>query len=472
MDVTVTRPHCALPTLQEVDARLGARYQELFVAHLSTAEKLAAGFHAHPALTTGFAATQAAWRFLNNDAVTLPVLAEPIWDSARRDIPTTCDQWLLVALDWSNLSFNRHASKADRVVLSRHNDLGYELMTALAVSDRDGSPLAPLCLELRAANGVHSTRDTRPLPSGSSLDGLLPVMNHVRDKLAGGPTPLPTPKPTVFIIDRQGDSAGHYRHWSLGEHRFVVRADDLPQVLYQEKKTALGQAADSLKAADAFTFARAVDYQGKPAWQFIAQAPVVLERPATTQRVDKTTGKHIRKTIPGAPLPLRLIVSEIRDEGGTVLARWLLLTNLPESVDAATIALWYYWRWRIESYHKLLKSAGQQIEQWQQQTPEAMARRLAVAAMACVVVWRLARDQHPAAAAMRQVLVRLSGRQIKRGKNRRDFTEPALLAGLGILIPMLLLLEEHDLEELREMTRILLPGVLRKSTPNVGGENV
>ena len=55
------------------------------------------------------------------------------------------------------------------------------------------------------------------------------------------------------------------------------------------------------------------------------------------------------------------------------------------------MALWYYWRWRIESYFKLLKSAGQQVEAWQQGTAEAIAKRLVVASMACVVVWRLAR---------------------------------------------------------------------------------
>ena len=27
---------------------------------------------------------------------------------------------------------------------------------------------------------------------------------------------------------------------------------------------------------------------------------------------------------------------------------------------------WYYWRWKIESFFKLLKSAGQQLESWQQ----------------------------------------------------------------------------------------------------------
>jgi hypothetical protein len=460
MDVIGMDRRCAVPTLHNLDPRLCRRYSDLFLTHLSDAQKLAAGFHANPALGTSFAATQAAWRFFNNDTVTLPVLAGPLLECARREIPLACDDWLLVAMDWSNLRFNSHQSKAHRKELTRRNDLGYELMTALAVSDRDGATIAPLCLELIAENGVHSTRGPIPLPSGSALDGLRPVMDHVRDELDKSPAG----KPPVFIIDREADSVGHFRDWDFQGHRFVVRADDQPQVLYNLKNMALGEVADSLKAAGAFTFARVVDYKGKPGQQqFVAEAAVVLERPATTQRVDKETGDTVKKRIPGPPLLLRLIVSEVRDDKGQVLARWLLLTNLPASVDAATVALWYYWRWRIESYHKLLKGAGQQVEQWQQETPEALARRLTVAAMACVVVWRLARDTSVLAGQLRDVLVQLSGRQIKRGKDRRNFTEPALLAGLGILIPMLLLLEHYDLEKLRDMTRELLPGILQKS---------
>jgi hypothetical protein len=465
MEVIGIGGRCASPTLHGVDKRLGRRYSDLFLTHLSDAHKLAAGFHANPAVSASFAATQAAWRFLNNDAVTLPTLAGPLLECARREIPLVCDDWVLVAMDWSNLHFNSHHSKAHRKELSSGNDLGYELMTALAISDRNGATIAPLCLELIAQNGVHSTRAENPLESGSSLDGLLPVMDHVGGELdTTGRTP-------VFLIDREGDSVGHFRDWDLPGHRFVVRADDEPNVLYDAKKMALGEVADSLKAAGAFTFARLVDYKGKPGQQqFVAEAPVVLERPATTHRIDKETGETVRKRIPGPPLLLRLIVSEVRDDKDQVLARWLLLTNLPASVDAAIVALWYYWRWRIESYHKLLKGAGQQIEQWQQETPEALARRLLVAAMACVLVWTLARDTSAPAAQLRDVLVKLSGRQIKRGKGRPTFTEPALLAGLGILIPMLLLLEQYDLEELRDMTRALLPGLLQKYANKPGME--
>jgi hypothetical protein len=468
MDVTATDRCCALPILNNIDLRLGRRYQDLFLAHLSNAEKLAAGFHANPALTTSFAATQAAWRFFNNPAVSLATLATPLLDCARREIPVACDQWLVVALDWSNLSFNLHNEKAHRKVLSRRNDLGYELLTALAISDRDGAVLAPLCLELTAANGVHSTRSPKPLESSSSLDGLRPIMDYLVTELATGPAT----RPMVFIIDRQADSVGHFRDWSHGHHHYIVRADEEPHVLHNLKTMPLAKVADSLKAAGAFTFARAVQYKGKPAQQFIAEAPVVLQRPATTQRVDRKTGKKIRKTIVGRPLPLRLIVSEVRDENQRLLARWLLLSNLPASVDSATVALWYYWRWRIESYFKLLKGAGQQIEQWQQTTPEALARRLLVAAMACVTVWALARDTSAPAAELRVVLTQLSGRQMKRGKDQPGFTEPALLAGLGILIPMLLLLEQYEATELREMVQQAMPGLLSQSIDKTAGKDV
>jgi hypothetical protein len=467
MDVTATDRCCALPILNDIDVRLGRRYQDLFLAHLSNADKLAAGFHANPALTTPFAATQAAWRFFNNPAVLLPALVGPLWDCARRGIPDACDQWLLVVMDWSNLSFNSHIEKAHRKVLSRRNDLGYELMTALAVSDRDGAVVAPLCLELAAGNGVHSTRSPKPLKFRSSLDGLRPVMDHLVTGLGTGPAT----RPMVFIIDRQADSVGHFRNWDHGHHHYLVRADEEPNVLHNLKKMPLAKVADLLKANGAFTFTRAVEYKGKSAQQFVAETPVVLERPATTCRVNKKTGKHIRKTIPGSSLPLRLVVSEVRDENDQLLARWLLLTNLPVSVDSATVALWYYWRWRIESYFKLLKGAGQQIEQWQQTTPEALARRLLVAAMACVTVWTLARDASAPAAELRAVLTQLSGRQMKRGNDQPGFTEPALLAGLGILIPMLLLLEQYETKQLREMVQQALPGLLQ-SIDTSAGEDV
>jgi hypothetical protein len=423
------------------------------VSHLSAAQSVAAGLRPppDPAARDPFAATQAAWRFYANPHVALPQLIGPPLACAAAGVARDCDAYALVALDWCPLHFGGHASKADRVPLAHAKDLGYELLTALAVGDRDGSPIAPLCLELRAADGVHSTRSGRLLPARSSLDALAPVMGHVAGRPGlGGRTP-------VFIIDREADSVGHYRRWDKETRLFVVRADDRPRVVHDDddgegddgeadeggeggegdegegEQLPLGEVADRLKrrrGGGAFVevTGRDVWFRGTPARQFVAETTVVLRRPARTHRVDKRSGRARHRNVRGRPITPRLVVSEIREPaaGGAVLARWLLLTNLAASaVAAATVAPWYYWRWRIESYHKLLKGAGQQVEQWQQETAAAPARRLLVAAMACAVVWRLARDDRPQAAAMRDVLVRLSGRQMRRGKAARGFTEPA-----------------------------------------------
>ncbi len=150
----------------------------------------------------------------------------------------------------------------------------------------------------------------------------------------------------------------------------------------------------------------------------------------------------------GEPITMRLIGSRVCDGSGKTLASWYLLTNAPGEVSAETLARWYYWRWRIESFFKLLKTAGQAVEQWQQETGEAVAKRLLVAAMACTLVWKLERVSDPEAIAFRTFLVRLSGRQMKYGTT---FTAPAILAGLWVYLAMLETLDQHTVEDLQAM---------------------
>jgi len=126
--------------------------------------------------------------------------------------------------------------------------------------------------------------------------------------------------------------------------------------------------------------------------------------------------------------------------------------------------LWYYWRWRIETYFKLLKSAGLQVEQWQQRSAGAVARRLWGAGAALVLVWQLARTARPATAELRTVLVRLSGRQMKRGC---PWTIPALLAGTWVLLALLDLLEEQDLGHVRALAAQLFKPAVQKPSPHV-----
>jgi Transposase DDE domain len=427
------------------DGRLGKRYQQLVVSHLSPEQRLSAGIHPPPSVARQLSAVQGMSRFLNNQRVTLPALADPLIRAARQSVARSCHSYALVAMDWCQIHFNGHFTLKDRVELAHKNDFGYEMLTSLLIGDRDGVPIGPVAMELRAADGLHSTRSTAVLPESSQLDGVLPMMIETRSLELG--------KPLVYIIDAEADSVGHYRQWQAMGLEFVVRADKERVVLHDGAERQLGELADSLRQNNQLEPSEKINFKGRRARTFVGQTTVVLHRPARTHRVDADGSKR-RRNIPGPAIPLRLVVSEVRDDAGAVLARWLLLTNLPtDRVKPQVIARWYYWRWRIESFHKLLKQAGYFLEQWQQESAGAIAKRLLLAAMACVIVWRLAADESNQADRFRRVLVELGGRQINPTKNPRGFTAPALLAGLGVLIPMLNLLEKYRPQELASMAQ-------------------
>jgi hypothetical protein len=86
--------------------------------------------------------------------------------------------------------------------------------------------------------------------------------------------------------------------------------------------------------------------------------------------------------------------------------------------------------------------------------------RLCVASMACLSVWHLTRDETPEGAEVRELLVRLSGRQMKR-KARE--TAPALLAGLEKLLAVLDVLTDYTPDQLRQLIRANLPHLFNPS---------
>jgi hypothetical protein len=429
-----------------MEPRLQRRYQTLVQEQAAVVSPVAAGPRGIAKDAQIAAATQAAYRFYCNPRVSLTQLSEPLLQQAREGLAES-KSFALAMHDWCLLHFNDHASKLDRIPLSQSTDLGYKLQCALLVGDRKGDPIAPVYLGLEAADGVHSSVCDRIGQPLSQLDNLAPVMAHIQD--------LAWEKPVVHIIDAEADSVAHFRHWNA-DYLFVVRADPVNTALHEGQVRSLATIGEVLKPH--LRFSRAVEYHGQAAQQFVAETTVTITRDAQLRRHGK---KGPRTIIPGEPIPLRLVVSEVRDTQGNVLACWYLLTNVPCCAIAQTVALWYYWRWRIESYFKLLKGAGLQLEHWQQETAAALTRRLLVASMACVMVWRLARSESPQADQVRKILVRLSGRQMKRGKNAKPYTEPALLAGLWAFLAMLEIINQFDHHELRGMLHAIFP----KPTP-------
>ncbi len=386
---------------------------------------------------------QKLWRFCDNRRVGEPALIEPMHQTIRHEAAAAPDAAFLAIHDWSTLSFGAHPSKTDRATLTHAHDVGYDLASVLIVRARDGAPIAPAAVTLVAAAAVHTTRDDDQVPTRTTahVDQIRGAMAYVRGVAPGAKL--------VHVIDREADSVGHWRDWTADGHLALVRGDDR-KVRRDGRERWLSEVADGLRAERAFRDAGEVLYRGRRARLFVAEAPVVLHRPAR-----RHVGGGQQVAIAGPPVALRLVVAEVRNAAGRVLARWLLLTNVPPALaDTRTIALWYYFRWRIESLHKLIKSAGWELEHWLQRNGERLLKKLLVAFGACVAVWALERRHDAESVAFQALLMEMSGRQTKR---RKPITTSGLLAGLWSLQAALAPLARHGPEQLNAMLANRLP---------------
>ena len=315
-----------------------------------------------------------------------------------------------------------------------------------AIDAEQGAPLAPVEMHMKTKAGILSPRAPAPRDV-PHLDQILPTMQASAAWQLG--------QPIVHVIDREADSVGHYRAWDAAGHKVLIRADDR-YVRWDGREFKLSAIREEVLKQGAFRAAGAALYHGRPARLEVAEVAVILDRPAR-----KTVAKK-KVDVPGPPLAMRLILTRIVDATGPVLAQWFLLSHVPADwADTAHLARCDYWRWRIETFFKLLKSHGFQVEDGLQETGSAIAKRLLVTSMVATTVWPLLADDSAPAQELKTVLVRLSGRQMKR---KVPFAAPALLAGLWTLLAMLDTLESYDLPTLKTLlTQVPLPIALLRT---------
>ena len=404
---------CMVTLHKELPEYIRCSYSSLVKGFGKTSSKCAPGPGATVEKRKSASFAQKLWRFCRDPKAEYPALIEPLIQRVRRE--TLREEVLLSTHDWSTLGFGSHKSKTDRRTITHANDVGYDLATVLIARASDGASVAPVSINLATAEEILST-DPNPVADVAHIDQILPRMDFVAS--------LDLAKKVIHVIDREADSVGHWRAWSAAGHQALVRADDR-RVLHNDRECLLTEIAAELKDAGELKGAGEALYHGRKAWRFVGQTRVVLHRPA------KRREDGVQHEIPGEPLSLRLVVVELRDSEDRVLSRWLLLTNVSEAdADAATIGLWYYFRWQIENMHKLLKSAGWNLESWLQQSGERLLRKLLLAMAACVEVWALERRNDESSESLKELLMALSGRQTK---TRQPVTTSGLLAGLWVL---------------------------------------
>lgn len=407
------------------------RHLTLVLSHLKPNQKLAAAAKIPSFEKNTLAATQAIWRFLANKKVTISKLMEPLLALSLDGIEQYCAEYALVVHDWSGLQYSKHHGKTDKKELHNKYELGYELQTSLALSDRTGLPIGVLVQNVTHCTGVLSSYQG---------DVTQPELSHLKELSARvkwiGKQAIKQKK--VHIVDREGDAVEWLR--ANEDELWLIRCRKNSTVTYQEKSYQVQELAELLSFSENAT---EILFQGKKAYQTVAYADVTLARPA--QPKPKKGEKAVK--IPGKSLAARYVVTKVLNEQGECVAQWHLLTNvLTNDVSPEKIALWYYWRWKIECFFKLLKQQGLQAEDWQQESALAITKRLMIATQACVFVWQLQHDDSSESIETQKFLVRLSGRQMKKS---HPITPSALLEGLWFFLASMSLLESYTFKQLR-----------------------
>ena len=232
---------------------------------------------------------------------------------------------------------------------------------------------------------------------------------------------------------------------------FVLRGKGNSKVQYTDEITNTTIDIKQSELADKLPLGKKVKkikYQNKKVTIFANECNATIIRDAT-KMVKQDNGKKKLIKTPGKPVKVRFVVERLVDDKNNIVATWLLLSKIfDEDITAGTIATWYYYRWKIESYFKLLKSSGFNLEKWQQKEPEALFKRLLVVSQSCMLVWKIANDNSANAKKLQEILIELSGKQIQRGV---DFTYPALLKGLENYLITIDMLERFSVDDILKM---------------------
>jgi hypothetical protein len=317
-----------------------------------------------------WAATNAAYRFFDNDRVTDQAIRDAHQQRTVERLPH--DGLVLAIQDTTDFDFTSHPATTGLGYLGHPKHLGLLVNSTLAATP-DGLPLGLLHQHVwtrdRHSLGKRRHRrrkETKDKESRRWLDSLQAV--------AAVAPPTAT---AVVVGDREADFYDLFAAPRPAHVQLLVRAR--PRRRVRQEGGLLGRAVAALPVAGRMTVTvpRGDDRPRRQATLAVRFGEFLIEPPSTHPR---------RKEL----APLRLWAVQVEEEAppaGQKPVRWLLLTTLPVTslAEAERLVLWYTRRWLIERYHYVLKS-GCRLEELALETAARLRRALAVYA---VVAWRL-----------------------------------------------------------------------------------
>jgi hypothetical protein len=360
------------------DARLHCRFAGLL-------GQLAAGVGMSiPQACGDWAGVKAAYRFLANERVSeADILGGHVAATAERF--GACRGVVLLVQDTTEFTYRRVSTTAIGVTKSvnsgrdaegrwRHHTLcGLLMHTTLAVTE-DGVPLGVTALKVWTRSKFRGTAALKRVinPTRVPIEGKESI--RWLDSLRASVELLGDPGRLIHVADRESDIYELFcLARDLGTH-FVVRT-------CVDRLAGDGGHTVATEMAEARVRGlHRVELRGAEGEVIHA----VLEIRARRVHVLPPIGKQRR--YPALDLTV-LHVTERDAPRGREPIEWKLLTDLPvrSRQDALEKIRWYATRWKIETFHKVLKS-GCRTEESRLRSAERIANLLA---LFCIIAWRI-----------------------------------------------------------------------------------
>lgn len=364
---------CQLP-----DERLGKRLRQIF-DQLGNAMG-----EAIPRACQDWANTKAAYRFFSNRRVDEHAILKGHFEATRDRFAATAGP-ILVLQDTTEFTYQREKpeligitksvnSGRDKEGRLRHHAIcGLLMHSSLAVTT-DGTPLGLTAVKFWTRDKFKGTAALKRKVNPTRIPIETKESYRWLENLRQSAALLSAPDRCVHVGDRESDI---YELFCTAEElgtKFLVRvqtdrlAGDGDHTVSQELTGGATRVAHKVTTRGP---------KGEP-------VDVVLDVTYKTLDVRPPIGKQ--KRYPGLRVTY-IWARELDEPVGRSRIDWKLITNLPvETADAATEKLsWYAMRWKIEIFHKILKS-GCKAEEVKLRTADRLVNLLAIF---CILSWRV-----------------------------------------------------------------------------------
>jgi transposase-like protein/transposase Tn5 family protein len=333
------------------------------------------------------AATPAAYRFFDNEAVVPDELTDAMAEATARRCQGLSR--VLAVPDPTSLDFTGHTDTVGWGPLEHPRHRGLFVHTTLAVDPRGGVPLGIMSQLVWARDppsvGKGHQRKEVPVEAKESarwLISLLETEAHLGASVR-----------VLSVADREADVSELFvlAHEVKGD--WLIRARHDRNLGGGAGHVIATVEQPKVSATSTVTLPRTNDRVARRATRALRRAPVVLVPPERRQGqmaawwAAPGAATHL---VPPVMAPLRVgvvLVTEVAPPLGVKPVRWLLLTNRPmETTEQALECVEDdRLRWLIERFHYVLKS-GCQVEKRQLETAARLRRALVVYSE---VAWRL-----------------------------------------------------------------------------------